>query len=446
MTTRTVILGAGESGTGAAILAKHLRHSVFVSDFGKIKDKYTSELNQNNIEFESGTHTEEKILNADVVIVSPGIPPKAPIIQSIISKGIPMISEIEFAAKNTNAILIGITGTNGKTTTTMLTYHLLKKAGLKVGLAGNVGQSMARQVAQNDFTHYVIELSSFQLDLMFETRINYAVLLNITPDHLDRYATYDDYIKSKFRITQNQTEDDRFIYCSDSEDLMNYFSKTNLKAQCIPFSLNTQHNPGAWADDIAFHINLYQPKISFSMDLNQLTISGKHNTYNSMAASIVANSLLIRNEVIRESLMDFKNVEHRLEYVATVKGVDYINDSKATNVNSAWYALESMKKSVVWIAGGIDKGNDYDLLLPLVKDKVRILICLGKNNIALHQAFSKHVDMVVNTLSAKEAVQMANGLAKRDEVVLLSPACASFDLFESYEDRGRQFKYEVRNL
>lgn len=446
MATRTVILGAGESGTGAAILAKHLNHSVFVSDYGNIKERYVSELTQHAIEFEQGGHTESQILNADQVILSPGIPLTAPVVRSIKEAHIPMLSEIEFGAKHTDATLIGITGTNGKTTTALLTHHILTKAGLNVGLAGNVGYSLARQVVSHNHSHYVLELSSFQLDLMFETKLDYAVLLNITPDHLDRYGSFENYVASKFRITQNQTKSDQFIYCSDSKPITSYLASHPTDAVAIPFSVEHQENDGAWADETTFHVNLHQPKINFRMDLKQLTISGKHNTYNSMAASIIANSLLIRNEVIRESLMDFKNIEHRLEFVATVKGIDYINDSKATNVNSAWYALESMKKPVIWIAGGIDKGNDYESLIPLVKDKVRILICLGKNNIALHQAFSKHVDMVINTTSAKEAVRVANGMSMKNEVVLLSPACASFDLFDSYEDRGRQFKYEVRNL
>ncbi len=446
MNQRTVILGAGESGTGAAILAKHLNHDVFVSDFGEIQTKYVTELTEAGIAFEHGNHTEEKILNADLAIISPGIPTKAPIVQKLISKGVKLISEIEFGAQHTKATLIGITGTNGKTTTTLLTHHLLHKAGYSVGIAGNIGNSLARQVIQDTHTHYVIELSSFQLDYMFETKLDYAVLLNISPDHLDRYNTYQDYIDSKFRITQNQTQSDTFIYCADSDPISNYLKQNTVQAKSIPFTYQSELEEGAWADQDTFHILLNQPKIKFKMNLNQLTISGKHNTYNSMAASIVASSLLIRNEVIRESLMDFKNIEHRLEFVTAVKGVDYINDSKATNVNSAWYALESMHKPVIWIAGGIDKGNNYASLVPLVKEKVRILICLGKNNIALHQAFSKHVDMIINVQTAKEAVQVANGMAFKNEAVLLSPACASFDLFESYEDRGRQFKYEVRNL
>jgi UDP-N-acetylmuramoylalanine--D-glutamate ligase len=446
LSTRTVILGAGESGTGAAILAKHLNHDVFVSDLKQIKPKYASELTAADIPFEQGVHSPSLILNADQVILSPGIPTTIPLVKQIKEKGTPVISEIEFGAKHTNATLIGITGTNGKTTTTLLTHHILQKAGISVGLAGNVGHSLARQVATESHTHYVIELSSFQLDLMFDTKLDYAVILNITPDHLDRYNNFNDYAASKFRVTQNQTQHDTFIYCSDSESITSYLSKHPIKAHAVPFTLNGEMEEGAWANNESFHILLNQPKIKFKMNLNQLTISGKHNTYNTMAASIVANSLLIRNDVIRESLMDFKNVEHRLEFVTAVKGVDYINDSKATNVNSAWYALESMNKPVVWIAGGIDKGNEYESLVPLVKQKVRILICMGKNNINLHQAFSKHVDMIINVSSAKEAVQVANGMAFKNEAVLLSPACASFDLFESYEDRGRQFKFEVRNL
>jgi len=446
MATRTVILGAGESGTGAAILAKSLGHDVFVSDIGGIKPTFAEELRSNDVVFEEQRHSENLILNADQVILSPGISPSIELVQKIRKQAIPVISEIEFGALNTDATLIGITGTNGKTTTSMLTYHILKKGGKNVGLAGNIGSSLARQVATKDFDHFVIELSSFQLDLMYKTRLHYALLLNITPDHLDRYKSYDDYIASKFRITQNQTSADSFIYCTDSEPIMANLKSHETEATKLPFSLTDRHSPGGWADDQNFHITLQKPEIEFIMNLHQLTISGRHNTYNSMAASIVANSLLIRNEMIRESLMDFKNVEHRLEYVATVKGVDYINDSKATNVNSAWYALESIKKDVIWIAGGIDKGNDYESLIPLVREKVRILICLGTSNIKLHQAFTKHVDMIINTETAEDAVEMAQRFARKDEVVLLSPACASFDLFDNYEDRGQQFKLAVRNL
>lgn len=442
----TVILGAGESGTGAAILAKKLGHRIWLSDKGAIKQQYLDELTQHDIPFESGQHNEELILQADQIIKSPGIPDTAPLIQRALEKGIPVISEIEFAASHTRAKLIGITGTNGKTTTTMLTYHILKKAGLNVGLGGNVGKSFARQVAENYYDHYVLELSSFQLDGMYKTRIHMAVLLNITPDHLDRYANMDAYVASKFRITQNQTPEDLFIFCQDDEVVTSYIRNHSFQAQMLPFSIEKEVETGAWSDLTNMYINLNPNHNQFIMELNQLTISGKHNTYNSMAAAIIANALLIRKELIRESLSDFKNVEHRLEPVARIKGVDFINDSKATNVNSAWYALESMEPGVIWIAGGVDKGNDYSQLLPLVKEKVRLIICLGLDNRRIHDAFSKDVEMIVNTQSASEAVNIAYNLARKGETVLLSPACASFDLFDNYEDRGRQFKDAVRSL
>lgn len=442
----TVILGAGESGTGAAILAKKLGHRVWLSDKGQIKDRYLDELKSNDIPFENGQHDEDLILTADQIIKSPGIPDTATLIVKAQQKKIPVISEIEFAAQHTNAKLIGITGTNGKTTTTMLTYHLLSKAGLNVGLGGNVGKSFARQVAEDQYDYYVLELSSFQLDGMYNTRIHMAVLLNITPDHLDRYPNMDAYIASKFRITQNQTEEDLFIYCQDDPIMGEYIRDHSFKAQMLPFSIEREVNPGAWSDLQKMYIQLNPNHNQFIMELNQLTISGKHNTYNSMAAAIIANALLIRKELIRESLSDFKNVEHRLEPVARIKGIDFINDSKATNVNSAWYALESMEPGVIWIAGGVDKGNDYSQLQPLVKEKVRLIICLGTDNRRIHEAFSKDVEMIVNTQSAKEAVNIAYNLARKGETVLLSPACASFDLFENYEDRGRQFKDAVRSL
>jgi UDP-N-acetylmuramoylalanine--D-glutamate ligase len=446
MSTFTVILGAGESGTGAAILAKKMGHRVWLSDKGMIKDQYLSELNQYEIPFEAGHHDESLILIADQIIKSPGIPDTAPLVLKAKQKGIPVISEIEFAALQTDAKLIGITGTNGKTTTTMLTHHILSKAGLKVGLGGNVGKSFARQVAEEDHDYYVLELSSFQLDGMFKTRIHMAVLLNITPDHLDRYPDMDAYIASKFRITQNQTEEDLFIYCQDDPIVAQYIQNHSFKSQMLPFSIEKEISHGAWSDLTKMFITLNPNNNQFIMELNQLTISGKHNTYNSMAAAIIANALLIRKELIRESLSDFRNVEHRLEPVARIKGVDFINDSKATNVNSAWYALESMEPGVIWIAGGVDKGNDYSQLQELVKEKVRLIICLGTDNRRIHDAFSKDVEMIVNTQSASEAVNIAYNLARKGETVLLSPACASFDLFENYEDRGRQFKDAVRSL
>lgn len=445
MSKSIVILGAGESGVGAALLGAKLGYNVFVSDFGSIKENYVAELQEADIEFESGHHSVDRILSSDLVVISPGVPESAPIVQKIRAKGIELVSEIEFGARNTEATLIGITGTNGKTTTTLLTHHILKQAGLNVGLAGNIGESLCRKICQKEYDYYVLELSSFQLDGMDKTRIHHAVLLNITPDHLDRYESFEAYTASKFRIIQNQTSEDQFIYCADDSVITNYLSKISVKAQHSPFTLETAEK-GAWVSNGHMHINTKQSNQTFKMELNQLTISGKHNTYNSMAAAIIAQSLDIRNDVIRNSLMDFKNIEHRLEFVAKVKGVDYINDSKATNVNSTWYALESMKKDVVWIAGGVDKGNDYKLIEQLVKEKVRVLICLGTDNLKLHEAFGDKVEMIVNASSAEEATQMAHHFAQQGEAVLLSPACASFDLFENYEQRGNQFKEAVRHL
>ncbi len=442
-----VILGSGESGVGAAILAQKQGFDVWVSDYGQIKENYKRDLLLKGIEFEENIHSESKILRASEIIKSPGISDNAPIVQKAKENGIPVISEIEFAARYTPATLIGITGTNGKTTTSMLTYHILKKAGLNVALAGNVGMSFAKQVAEKEFDYYVLELSSFQLDGMNTVELDYAVLLNITPDHLDRYDTVEDYINSKFRINKNQKSKDRFIYCADDKTITEYLANHSTEAQLIPFTHeDTPLEEGAWVSEGEINIKLNQPKLEFSMQSNQLTIAGRHNTYNSMAAAIIANSLLIRKETIRESLSDFKNVEHRLEHVAKVKGIDFINDSKATNVNAAWYALESMHRPVIWIAGGVDKGNDYEMLKPLVKEKVRIIICLGENNMKLHRAFRKDVDMMINAGSAQEAVDLAYGLGQNGEAVLLSPACASFDLFENYQDRGNQFKRAVRQL
>lgn len=441
------ILGAGESGVGSAILAKKQGYAVWVSDAGSIKENYKEQLNQYGIEFEEGKHSEEKILKSEIIIKSPGIPSTVSLVQKALVQNISVIGEIEFAARFTNATLIGITGTNGKTTTANLTYHLLDKAGLNVGLAGNVGLSFAKQVAETDKDIYVLEISSFQLDDMYTVSLDYAVLLNITPDHLDRYESYQDYIKSKFRITQNQSEVQKFIYCADDEDVLKHLNNHSTQAHLVPFSHhNKEYHNGAWVSDNQIKINLNQPKVHFIMSISQLTIAGKHNTYNSMAASIIANSLLIRKELIRESLSDFKNVEHRLEFVSKVKGISFVNDSKATNVNAAWYALECTENPIVWIAGGVDKGNDYEALKPLVKNKVRMIICLGENNIKLHQAFGKDVDMMINATSAEEAVKLAYGLGEKGETVLLSPACASFDLFENYQDRGNQFKRAVRAL
>jgi UDP-N-acetylmuramoylalanine--D-glutamate ligase len=445
---RLVILGSGESGTGAAILAKQKGYDVLVSDAGLIPEKYKEELNENGIAYEEKQHTEELILNADEIIKSPGIPEKNELIKKIRSKGIQINSEIEFASRYTNAIKICITGTNGKTTTTSLIYHLMLQAGLNVGCGGNIGKSFARLVATEEHDYYVLELSSFQLDDMYDFKAETAILLNITPDHLDRYE-YDiqNYINAKFRITRNQTENDYFIYCSDDEIINKQMLSEDIKAKKIPFSINNKLALGAFLDDdsikIKTEINQSNP---YTMLTSELALRGKHNTYNSMAAAIVGQVFNIRKDDIREALTNFQNVEHRLEKVAMVRGVEFINDSKATNVNSAWYALESMDKPIVWIAGGTDKGNDYTMLKELVKDKVRIIVCMGLDNHKIHEAFGKDVDMILNTTSAQEAVHVAFKLAKQGEAVLLSPACASFDLFKNYEDRGRQFKTAVRNL
>jgi UDP-N-acetylmuramoylalanine--D-glutamate ligase len=442
---RIVILGAAESGLGAAILAQKKGFDVFVSDFGIVKPKYKEILDRYSLHYEEGQHTEELILNAHEVIKSPGIPEKSPIIKKIRESGIPIISEIEFAGRYTDAKKICITGSNGKTTTTTLIYHMLKKAGLNVGLAGNVGRSFAWSVAEDDFDYFVIELSSFQLDGMFEFRADIAILLNITPDHLDRYEyNLQNYINSKFRITQNLTQDQFFIFCSDDDVTIRELERIVITAQKLPFSVTHIHRPGAYVDHNNMVIN-YQED-DFTMSLDELSLKGRHNTYNSMAAGITAKVLEIRKEVIRESLTDFQGVEHRLEHVLKIHGVEYINDSKATNVNSTWYALECQTTKVVWIAGGLDKGNDYTELHDLVREKVKALICLGKDNDKLIKAFEGVAPVIVDTHSIGDAVKAAYKQAKNGEVVLLSPACASFDLFENYEDRGRQFKDVVREL
>ncbi|HRG59463.1 MAG TPA: UDP-N-acetylmuramoyl-L-alanine--D-glutamate ligase [Bacteroidia bacterium] len=442
---KIAILGAGESGVGSAVLAAKQGYDVLLSDSGTIKDKYKKVLVDNKINFEENKHDEAWILSANEVIKSPGIPDKAPLIVKLNQQGTPVISEIEFAARYTNATLIGITGTNGKTTTTLLTYHLLTKAGLNVGLAGNIGKSFALQVAENNFDYYVLELSSFQLDGMFKVRLNIAVLLNITPDHLDRYNyELQNYVDSKFRIIQNQTESDCFIYCHDDELLMKHFNKFNTQAKLLPFSLHQKFEDGAYIENENLIIN-HNHNI-FSMSIHDLALQGKHNQYNSMAAGLSARVLEVRKEIIRESLEDFVNVEHRLEFVAKVHGIEFINDSKATNVNSTWYALESMNNPVVWIVGGQDKGNDYGMLMNLVKDKVKAIVCLGKDNTKIHKAFKDVVSLIEDASTAEEAVKKAYRLGKKGDSVLLSPACASFDLFENYEDRGHQFKQAVRSL
>lgn len=443
---RVVILGAGESGVGAAKLAQKQGFDVFVSDFGVITDKYKAALEKLSIAFESEKHTEELILNADQVIKSPGIPPTAAIIKKLVEKGIPVISEIEFAGRYTNAKTICITGSNGKSTTSLLTYHILKKAGLNVGLAGNIGQSFAAQVATENFDWYVLEISSFMLDDMFKFKADVAVLLNITPDHLDRYDyKLENYAASKMRIIQNQTENDVFVYCADDEETLKALKNITPLAKTYPFSIIKKVETGAFLENNTIHI-LIEPNNELTMSISDLALQGKHNIYNSMASGIVSKVLELRNSSIRESMGDFKNIEHRLEHVAKISGIDFINDSKATNVNSTWYALESMSTDVVLIMGGVDKGNDYNMLKDLVKSKVKAIVCLGKDNKRIHDAFEDDVDVIVNTFSADEAAQIAYHLAKRGDTVLLSPACASFDLFKNYEDRGNQFKAAVKEL
>lgn len=441
-----VILGAGESGTGAAMLAQQKGYDVFVSDFGEIGDVYKQDLSNMGVEFEEKQHTEERILSAVEVIKSPGIPDAAPIIKKLLEKNIPVISEIEFAGRYTDAKMICITGSNGKSTTTLLTYHILKNAGLNVGLAGNIGKSFAKQVATENFDCYVLEISSFMLDNMYKFRADVAVLLNITPDHLDRYDyKMENYVDSKFRIAQNQTQKDVFIYGADDEETIKGFQRHHIKATQYPFSIQKPVTNGAFLENnnINIHLNNQEP---FIMSINELALQGKHNIYNSMASGIVAKVLELRNESIRDSMGSFTNIEHRLEHVARISGIDFINDSKATNVNSTWYALESMPAQVVLILGGVDKGNNYDMLRDLVKNKVRAIVCLGKDNKRIHDAFEDDVDVIVNTFSASEAAQIAYHLAKKGDTVLLSPACASFDLFRNYEDRGNQFKQAVKEL
>lgn len=445
MKKRAVILGAGESGTGAAILALRKGFDVFVSDSGTVREKYRELLTRHQVAWEEGRHSMELILNADLVIKSPGIPEKAPVMAGIREKGIPVISEIEFAARYTHAKKICITGSNGKTTTTLLIYHMMKKAGLHAALAGNVGTSMALQVAEHNYDYYVIELSSFQLDDMYEFRAEVAILMNITPDHLDRYQyRMQNYVDSKFRITRNQTGEDFFIYFADDPVITEEMRCRKPAARCIPFTLSSIYGEGAGVHENQLIINIH--KNQFSMSILDLALQGKHNVCNSMAAAISGMVLEIRNDRIRESLTDFQGVEHRLERFLKVHGIEFINDSKATNVNSTWYALESMNHQVVWIAGGIDKGNDYSMLYDLVKEKVKAIVCLGVDNSKIHKAFDGMVKNIIDTTNMAEAVKSAYYLARNGDIVLLSPACASFDLFENYEDRGHQFKQEVRNL
>ncbi len=445
MKQRLVILGGGESGVGTAILGKKEGFEVFVSDFGKIKEKYKQVLINNGIEWEEEGHSEDKILSADLVMKSPGIPDKATIVNKLYEKDVKVISEIEFAAKFTKATIVGITGSNGKTTTASLTYELLKNGELNVALGGNIGKSFAEQVSEDKYENFVLELSSFQLDGIETFAPHIAVLTNLSPDHLDRYDyKYENYIASKFRITMNQTSQDYFIYDADDVEILKWLSQNPIKSQPLPFSTKKELNQGAFKrnNEIIIKINNKE----FNMPIATIGIQGEHNVKNAMAASMVATLLRIRKQTIRESLEGFQGVEHRLEKVLKINNVMYINDSKATNVNATFYALDSMENPTVWIVGGVDKGNDYSELLPLVNEKVKAIICLGVDNQKIINAFGNIVDTIIETDSMAMAVQIAYKLAERNNSVLLSPACASFDLFENYEDRGRQFKEAVRNL
>jgi len=442
---RLVVLGGGESGVGTAILGKKKGYDVFVSDFGKIKQNYKDVLNQYGIIWEEEKHSQDAILNADVVMKSPGIPEKTPIVKLLIANNIPVLSEIEFAAPFTNAKTIGITGSNGKTTTTMLTYHLLKSAGLNVGLGGNIGKSFAWQVAEDHYEVYVLELSSFQLDGIINYKPEIAIITNISPDHLDRYDyKYENYIASKFRITMNQTEDDFLIYDADDEAITEWFKTNKTKAQLIPFSIKKTLGKGAYLNNNTMEININEEE--FVMETQYIALEGKHNMKNAMAATSVAKLMQIRKQTIRESLSNFQGVEHRLEKVLKIQNVQYINDSKATNVNATFFALDSMNTPTVWIVGGVDKGNDYSELMSLVHEKVKAIICLGVDNKKIIDSFGNIVDMMIEVNSMQDAVTMAQRLAEKGDTVLLSPACASFDLFENYEDRGNQFKSAVKHL
>jgi len=446
MSKRLVILGAGESGVGAAILGQQQGYDVFVSDGGQVKEKYQRELEQHHINWEGEKHSEEKILSADEIMKSPGIPEKNELIKKIRKKGIPVISEIELAYRHKGSSkIIGITGSNGKTTTTALTYHMCKQGGLDCALVGNIGYSFARQVADDPKPWYIAEISSFQLDDIHEFRPDVAILTNITEDHLDRYDyQFENYINSKFRIVMNQADSDYFIYCEDDPVTMQYIRNHSIKSNPLPFTMNKETNRGAFIKNGQMTIIAGDEKIQ--MSVYDFTLKGKHNQYNTMAAGIAAATVGIRKEKIRDAIQTFESLSHRMEPVSTVRGVEFINDSKATNVNSTWYALESMIKPTILILGGVDKGNDYSLIRDLVHEKVKAIVCMGLDNRKIHEAFQNDVSVIVNTTSAKEAVYASFRLANKGDVVLLSPACASFDLFKNYEDRGDQFKLAVREL
>ena len=442
---RLVVLGGGESGVGTAILGKKEGFEVFVSDKGIVKEEYKKVLEHFEIDWEEQQHTEEKILNADLVMKSPGIPDKVPLVVKLKEIGVPVISEIEFASRYTKATIIGITGSNGKTTTTMLTNHILKEGGLHVGMAGNIGDSYAKMVAENDFDFYVLEISSFQLDGIVDFKPHIAILTNITPDHLDRYEyRFENYIASKFRIAKNQTKEDYLIYDADDEVIVQWLQKNPVQSKLLPFSINRKLDEGAYLENDKIIIKTQNNTIEMSTDA--LALEGKHNVKNTMAATTAAKLISIRKETIRRSIENFQGAEHRLEKVLKIHHVQYINDSKATNVNATYYALDSMKTPTVWIVGGVDKGNDYRELMPLVREKVKAIICLGTDNSKIKDAFGNVVDLVVETFAMDEAVKVAYKIAERGDTVLLSPACASFDLFKNYEDRGNQFKEAIKKL
>ena len=442
---RVVVLGGGESGVGSAVLAKVKGFDVFLSDMGNLSEKYVAMLEEWNIPYEQGKHTEELILNADEVIKSPGIPETAPMVQKVMEKGIGVISEIEFAGRYDTAKKVCITGSNGKTTTTSLIFHLLQQAGLNVGLGGNIGKSYAYQVATEQHDIYVLELSSFQLDNVYDFKADIAIITNITPDHLDRYG-YDieNYVKSKFRITRNMSSEDCFIFCSDDEITVNHLNKIVVQAKKLPFTQKDEVEQGAFVKEDRMIVRYKNNECD--MYLQELALGGKHNIYNSMAAALAAKAMDVDNEVIRDGLASFQAVEHRLENVLSIRDVLYINDSKATNVDAAWYALECQTRPVIWIVGGTDKGNDYSTLTGLAKEKVKAIICMGLDNAKIHAAFEGVVPQMHDVTSAQDAVKLADSLAAAGDVVLLSPCCASFDLFKNYEDRGRQFKEAVRSL
>ena len=442
---RLVVLGGGESGVGTAILGKKEGFEVFVSDKGIIKEEYRKVLEHFEIDWEEQQHSEEKILNADLVMKSPGIPDKVPLVVKLKEVGVPIISEIEFASRYTKATIIGITGSNGKTTTTMLTNHILKEGGLNVGMAGNIGDSYAKMVAEKDFDYYVLEISSFQLDGIVDFKPHIAILTNITPDHLDRYEyKFENYIASKFRIAKNQTKEDYLIYDADDEVIVQWLQKNPVQSKLLPFSISKKLDEGAYLENDKIIIKTHNNTIEMSTDA--LALEGKHNVKNTMAATTAAKLISIRKETIRRSIENFQGAEHRLEKVLKIHHVQYINDSKATNVNATYYALDSMKTPTVWIVGGVDKGNDYKELMPLVREKVKAIICLGTDNSKIKDAFGNVVDLVVETFAMDEAVKVAYKIAERGDTVLLSPACASFDLFKNYEDRGNQFKEAIKKL